>query len=124
MYKASIIEASKEFTPKERIAIKDTSNGIQLDAELEGDATLLITPKAWAIIEIENDKAKEKKYTKYVVIDSANNTYVTGSESFWRAFRDIYDEMSEYPDEEYQIEVCRKPSKNYSGKYFITCSIV
>ena len=48
--------------------------------------------------------------------------YVTGSSSFWSSFEEIYTEM-EGEDEEWGVRVYRSPSKNYTGKDFITCSI-
>ena len=74
--------------------------------------------------------AKEKirlkdNYKKYIVVDKDGQKYVTGSESFITAFREIADDMAaEAPDEDYDIEIFRKASVNYKGKSFITCALV
>ena len=60
---------------------------------------------------------------KYIVVDKTGNKFVTGSESFFAAFKGIFEEMGG-TDEDYEIEVYRLPSKNYKGKEFLTCSIV
>ena len=52
-----------------------------------------------------------------------DDMYVTGSESFWNSFRDIYDEMENESDE-WSLKLYRLPSKNRQGKDFLTCSII
>ena len=121
-YEASIREASKQLTAKERIAIKDTSNCIQLD-EATKAGKIVFSPDYYAIISIHNEKSDDKEYEKYVVVAKDGQKYCTGSRSFLDAFIGIFDEMLE-EDEAYEIEVYRVPSKNYKGKEFLTCSIV
>lgn len=121
-YSANIKFASKELTAKERIMLKDTTNAIALDEACEG-APVTIDPAFYAVLAVHNEKAKDKDYEKYIIVDKAGTKFVTGSASFLRSFKDIMDEMNG-SGEEFQIEVYKKPSKNYSGKSFITCSIV
>lgn len=124
-YSVKIREASRELTAKEKIALKDYSNATPLDTALNGIDVLTITPVAYAILDVHNEKSKQDKdYVKYVIIDNGGNKFVTGSESFFTSFKDIFDTMAEEaPGEEYSIDVLKKPSQNYKGKSFITCAL-
>ena len=120
-YKVEIKESSKELSARERISLKDTTNAIKLDEALaEGD--VIITPVDYAILAIHNEKAEDKDYENYIIVDKSGTKYVTGSSSFWGSFIEIYEEMKG-EDEEYSILAYRVESKNYKGKYFLTCSI-
>lgn len=122
-YKAEISESSKEFTAKERIMMKDFSDAEQFD-DIISDTPLIINPVSWAEISVHNENSKnDKDYTKYVIIDTDGRKYITGSDSFWDAFMDIWDDMSG-ESEEWAIKVYKKKSNNYAGKFFLTCSIV
>ena len=125
-YSVTIREASRDLTAKEKIAYRDFGNAIKLDENLTEDDAMMISPKDYVILDVHNEKAKgNKDYTKYIIIDTANNKYVTGSESFFTRFIEIFETMKEdAPDEEYQIECYKRPSKNYAGKSFISCSLV
>lgn len=126
-YSVEIVESSKELTAREKISAKDFSNATALDTELmDANANIVITPSAYLILNVHNEHSKnDKDYKKYLIIDTAGNKFVTGSDSFFTAFKDIFDAMSkDAPGEEYSIEVYKKPSKNYQGKHFLTCSIL
>ena len=128
-YEAKITYSSKELTAREKIKLKDLTNAIQLDeatqnAEFEDAGNLVITPDYYAEVSVHNEKSDSKDYVKFVVVDTNGTKYVTGSESFITAFKDIVDEMADAGEEEgYDIEVYRMESKNYKGKSFITCSL-
>lgn len=121
-YSVKIVNASKELSAKERVALKDTTNATALDEATQG-GKVLIEPDFYVELAVHNEKSEDKDYTKYIIVDKSGNKYVTGSESLITAFIDIVDEMAG-SDEEYGIEVYRVPSKNYKGKEFLTCSIV
>lgn len=121
-YSVEIKETSKQLSAKERIAIKDTSNALKLDVVCEEDG-VIITPVAFAILSIHNEKSDNKDYENYVIIDKDGTKYVTGSESFWNAFISIWDEMQN-EEEEWSIKAYKLDSKNYKGKKFLTCSII
>lgn len=121
-YSVGIKETSKELTAKERIAIKDTSNALKLDVVCE-EGGVIITPVAFAILGIHNEKSDNKDYENYVIIDKDGTKYVTGSESFWNTFISIWDEMQE-ENEVWDIKAYKLDSKNYKGKKFLTCSII
>lgn len=119
-YEVKIIETNKELNARERLLLKDTSDCIKLDeATQKGD--VIISPDLYAVLEVHNEKSENKDYNVYIITDVNGAKYVTGSESFFSSFKNIYDEMGE---EEYEIKAYRLPSKNRAGKEFITCSIV
>ena len=123
-YNAKVAFVSKEVSAKDKIRLKDTNNAISLDAAT-AESPLVISPDYYAVVEVHNDKSDDKDYKKYMVVDKDGNKYVTGSESFISAFREIADDMlAEAPDEEYEIQIFRKESANYKGKTFITCALV
>ena len=120
-YSASIKESSRELTAKERIMLKDTTSAVKLDQATKVE-DIHISVDSYAILNIHNDKATPTDYENYIILDKNGTKYVTGSQSFWNAFMDIFSEM-ENESEEWSIRVYRHPSKNYSEKDFITCAI-
>lgn len=122
-YSVAIRECSTELTARERIKLKDTTNAIKLDEAASGETPLVIRPVAYAVLDIHNEKSDNKDYPNYIIMDDEGNKYVTGSESFWTSFKEIFEEM-ESENEAYEIEVYKVDSKNYKGKQFLTCSIV
>lgn len=124
-YSVTIVESSKELTAKEKIALKDYSNATPLDTALDDVDVLTISPMAYVKLAVHNEKSKQDKdYTKYIILDTAGNKFVTGSESFFTSFLDIFKTMQEEaPGEDYSIDVLKKPSQNYKGKSFITCAL-
>lgn len=122
-YSVSIKEVSKELTARERIMLKDTTNAIKLDEATNGETPLVITPVAFAVLSIHNEKSDNVDYENYIIMDTNGTKFVTGSSSFWTSFMEIYEEMKG-EDEEYSIEVYKRDSKNYKGKQFLTCSII
>lgn len=123
-YSAKVIFVSKEISAKDKIKLKDTTNAISLDAATV-EAPLVIDPDFYAEVAVHNEHSQDKDYKKYVVVDTDGNKFVTGSESFITAFKEIADDMmAEAPGEPYTIQIYRKPSQNYKGKEFITCSLV
>lgn len=122
MFESKISESSRELSARDRIRLKDTTDAIKLD-EATAEGELVITPKAYAILSVHNDKADDPDYEQYIIEGDDGQKYVTGSQSFWNSFKAIWDEMAD-EDEEYSIKAYRVPSKNYKGKDFLTCSII
>ena len=123
-YSAKIVNTSKELSTREKIKIKDLTNAVSLDEAVTDDVPLMVTPQLWAELAIHNEKSKDKDYKKYILIDAAGTKYATGSESFWSAFNNIVAELEDAgEDGDFTIEIYRLPSKNYSGKSFLTCSL-
>lgn len=135
-YSATIAFSSRPLTGKEKVMMKDTTNALSLDTLTQpaivnnesGESTkeprsVVIDPDFYVVLEVHNEKAKDKDYKKYIIVDKSGKKFITGSESLIRSFTSIMDEMAG-EDEEFSIEVYRMPSKNYQGRDFLTCSIV
>jgi len=123
-YTANITESSyASLTPQERIKLKDMSETIRLDKATEkGSVTATITD--YAVVAIHNEKLAERKdYNMYLYIAKDGTKYCSGSESLADAFMDIYMEMTSEGIHEMDIEFFRHPSKNYSGKDFLSCRL-
>lgn len=121
-YSVKIVNASKELSARDRVAVKDTTNAIALD-DATKDNPLVIAIDYYVELAVHNEKSEDKDYKKYIVVDKSGNKFVTGSESFFTAMIEIMEEMSD-SGEDFEIQVYRMPSKNYKGKEFLTCSIV
>ena len=122
-YTVKIEESSEELKGKQRIIMKDTSDALKLDEATEGGNSIIIKVEKWAILKVHNEKSDDKEYENYIIVDNEGHKFVTGSQSFWSSFINIYEEMKD-EDEEWAIKVYRLPSKNYKGKEFITCSVI
>lgn len=122
-YKAMVESASWEMTAREKLRYTDFTDVIQIDeATQAGD--IIIDVDKWLVVQIHNEKSDTIDYKKYVIIDQEGQAYVTGSESFWRSFIEIYEVMSEEEETVYSIKAYRRESKNYKGKDFLTCRII
>lgn len=122
-YKAMVEDASWTMTAREKLRYTDLTDAIQLDeATQSGD--VIIDVDKWAVINVHNEKSDTVDYMKYVIIDKDEQVYVTGSESFWKSFVQIYEVMSDEGETTYSIKVYRRESKNYKGKDFLTCRII
>lgn len=121
-YSVEIVNCSKELSAKERIQLKDTTDVVKLDSATQLE-TVIIDVDFFAELSIHNEHSDDKDYANYVVVDKNGTRYITGSESFWSSFQNIYSEMKN-SDEDWSLKVFRMPSKNRQGKDFITCSIL
>lgn len=121
-YEAKVVHCTKELTAKERIAIKDTSNATKLDAVVEVGEKFNIDVDYVATIDVHNPLAENQDYTLFVIVDKGGNKYATGSESLMSSYLNIASEM-ENESEPWTIDVYKVESKNYKGRYFLTCSI-
>lgn len=124
-YNVEIAHSTKELTVREKIRIKDLSNAIQLDDATQQEGNIVIDFDYYVILKVHNEFSKDDKdYNKYVIVDKSGNKFVTGSESFMTSLEGIVDEMADAGETDFEIEVYRKDSKNYTGKQFLTCTIV
>ena len=124
-YTVELTFCSKEgITPRERVAIKDTSDCLKFDDLCKVDH-VVVHVDFYAILTIHNAGADDNQdYSMIVVVDKDGTRYVTGSASFITAFEDIYDELSDADAlDEMVIDVHTKDSTKRPGKYFITCSL-
>ncbi|UWF82666.1 MAG: Single-stranded DNA-binding protein [Bacteriophage sp.] len=124
-YTTSIIESSKELSVREKIKLKDLTSAIAIDKVVEPEKPIDVAPDFYAYLDIHNEKLPENEqdYKIMVIVDKSGTKYYTGSESAISSFVDIFGEMIETA-EPFEIEFYKKESKNYSGKHFITCSLV
>ena len=122
-YKATVEAASWEMSAREKLRYTDFTDVIQIDeATQAGD--IIIDVDKWVVVMVHNEKSDTIGYKKYVIIDKEGQVYVTGSESFWRSFIEIYEVMSDEEEKVYSIKAYRRESKNYKGKDFLTCRII
>lgn len=121
-YSVQILSTSKELSAKERIQLKDTTDAIKLDKATQ-TAEVIINVEMFAELLVHNDKADDKEYNTYVLVDKDGTRYTTGSPSFWSSFKNIYEEMKD-ESVAWELKVYRMPSKNREGKDFLTCSVI
>lgn len=124
MYKSEIINTSLENMSKvELVAMKDVTDCILLERFLEDNGEEVIIEVAdFVELHVQNDKSESKEYDVLIIVDKNGQKYKTGSDSFKRAFLDIFSEL--HGESGWAIKVFGKPSKNYNGKNFLTCSVV
>lgn len=122
-YSAKVVEATRELTAKERVAIKMFTDAYQLDGITQNyEDGVLINVDYVAKVAVHNEKSDNKDYNKYIYVDKDGTMYVSGSETLYRTYQEIAEEMED-EDEDWAIKVIRKESSNYKGKYFLTCVI-
>lgn len=124
-FKSSIAYCSKELTAVERIRLKDTADAIAINEALEENPTLIIEADCYAVLDIHNEKSENKDYKVYLIVSKDGTKYATSSESFYKSFSDIADELTDAGEDlsSVKIKCLLKPSKNYKGKSFITCTL-
>ena len=127
-YTASIAEASRELTAKERVMFKDLGNATKLNdlaegAIANGGKAIIDNVVDYAVIAIHNEASEDVDYNNYLIIDGNGDKYYTGSTPFWNSFKGIWDEMHE-SGEAWGIQLNLIPSKNFAGKTVLTCSLV
>lgn len=127
-YNATVAEASRELTPKERVMFKDLGNAIKLNdlaegAQASGDKAIITSVADYAVLAIHNEASEDVDYNNYLIIDGEGNKYYTGSTPFWNSFKSIWDEMHD-SGEEWGIQLNLIPSKNFAGKTVLTCSLI
>lgn len=123
-YSAKVVEATRELTGKERVAIKMFTDAHQLDEVTQNyEDGVLINVDYVAKVAVHNEKSDNKDYNKYIYVDKDGTMYVSGSETLYRTYQEIAEEMED-EDEDWAIKVIRKESSNYKGKDFLTCVIV
>lgn len=127
-YSTKIVSASRELTVKEKITLKDFNDCTGLDTVVTNENGFIIDPDVIVEVEVHNERAKDDKdYTTIVILDKDGTKYSTSSNSLRDSISDIMDELSELSAEDkadLKIKVFKKPSKNYSGKYFLTATVV
>lgn len=121
-YRAEIIDSSRELTAIEKVKFKDTSDCIKLDEVLNEVEQIKIEVDSYVVLKIHNDNSDDKEYNTFIIIDKEGNKYSTGSNSFFNSFMDIMDELEDVEDR-WELKIYKVESKNYKGKFFISCSV-
>lgn len=123
-YKTELVSATRELSAKERVAVKMFIGAEQLDELTQRDENgVLIDIDYVAVVEVYNEKSDNKNYNKYVYVDKNGTMYISGSETLYRTYEEIAEEMED-EEEPWAIKVIRKESTNYKGKDFLTCMLV
>lgn len=127
-YSATILDASRELTAREKVMFKDTQNAISMNdfaeqAKAENAKAIIENIKDYVHITVHNDKSDDKDYDNYIIVDGNGDKYVTGSQAFWNSFMNIYEEMKN-ESEPWSIQLNLIPSKNFKGKNVLTCSLI
>ena len=117
----TITETSMQLTAREKLMMEDTTDASRLN-DLKDDDELIITPKAYAMLHVEDDQGENDPYDKFIVIDAEGKKYTTGSKAFHDNFMKIWNAMAE-ESEEYQIKIYKVKSNKRDGS-FLTCSII
>lgn len=124
-YSTKVTKSSRELTIQEKFLVKDFNDAIGLDSVVSEEQGIILDVDVIAEVSVHNEHAKDDKdYTTIVIITKDGCKYTTSSNSVKDAISDIMDEASEEGLEDYKIKVFKKPSKNYTGKCFMTASIV
>ena len=127
-YSTKIVSSSRELTVKEKITLKDFNDCTGLDTVVTNEQGFIIDTDVIVEVVVHNQRAKDDKdYTTIVILDKDGTKYSTSSNSLRDSISDIMDELADLSDEDkadLKIKVFKKPSKNYSGKYFLTATVV
>lgn len=128
-YESSITFASRDLSPIERIKLKDLTATVALDDELKSipDHKLTFTPELVVVVSVHNPKAKSNTdYDTLVFTDSETGVrYRTSSTSFKLAVLDIMNDLiaADINPNTVPLVAYTRPSKNFTGKDFLTCAI-
>lgn len=127
-YSTKIVTTSRELTVKEKITLKDFNDCVGLDTVVTNEQGFIIDPDVIVEVQVHNERAKDDKdYTTIVILDKDGTKYSTSSNSLRDSISDIMDELADLEETDradLKIKVFKKPSKNYSGKYFLTATVV
>ena len=119
----TITDSSRELSPVERLRVKMGTDAVSLDKMLDSVDEVVIDYDYYAVVSIHNERSQNKDYMRLMIVEKNGNMYYTGSNTFYVAMMEILDEISDAGTENFIIKAFRKPSKNYSGKFFITASV-
>lgn len=122
-YSAKVIECTKVLSGKEKVALKNFADMVQLDEATKANGEIVIDVDYVATVAVHNEKADNADYNKYIYVDKDGEMYISGSEPLFRQYNDIAEDM-DGETEPWKIKVIRKQSDNYKGKDFLTCVIV
>lgn len=125
-YKAKVVGSWKELSVKEKIAFKETDAFTKLDEVVTPEEPLVINLVNYITVNVENPKSENPTYNQYIVVAEDGEIYVTSSDTFDSSMSDNLDEIDAAGEEigDWQLKIYKRESKNFKGKYFLTCSII
>ena len=125
-YKAKVVGSWKELSVKEKIAFKETDAFMKLDEVVTPDEPLVINLVNYVTVNVENPKSENPTYNQYIVVAEDGEIYVTSSDTFDSSMTDNLDEVDAAGEEigDWLLKIYKRESKNFKGKYFLTCSII
>lgn len=126
-YKAVVAASWKPLSVKEKIMYKETDGMNKLDEVIVPDGSLVLSLANYITISVDNPKAENNKYNQYVVVSEDGEAFVTSSDTFDEAINSVLDEITDLDANEigeWQLKIYKRESKNYKGKYFLTCTII
>lgn len=123
MFNVVIEKSLKEVTKKEMLQLKDLTDAVRLDQATQEHGSVMIynIQNMVKMFLVSDDPKNPQEYAKTVITDTEGNRFVTGSESFARRAWEIADDMA---GDEFGLKVYRRPSKNYPGREFLSCSVI
>lgn len=126
MYDFTIKESSRELSKKDKAKLVNLAGIISLDKCVPNDKEIIIKPIDYVIIDVHNENSKNNKdYSNYIIFTEDGQVYRTGSTSFWESFKMVWDIFNdESGKEEFELCIYKSPSKNYEGKFYLTCTAV
>lgn len=122
-FKSEIITASKDLTVIEAIKLKDLGDAENINGIVDAAGSLDINVKMFATIHVHNERSDDKDYKQLVIMADDGRKYYTGSKSFMEAFEALSDDLADNDIFEFTIHCFGRESKNYKGRYFLTCSL-
>ena len=123
-YNVTIIESMKELSAKERIrAKKSTSTAVKLDEVVTPETPFIISAiDNYVILSVHNEHAEHIDYTVLLIFGDGQ-VFLTGSPSFTGSFTDMISELYD-TGEDFGVECYKIPSRNYKGKFILTCNVI
>lgn len=121
-YSSEIRESWKPLSGKEKVRYKDLTASEKLDELVTEGESLKIDLANYILLGVHNPTADNPDYNVVIVVDKNGESYYTSSDTFYRALTDIIESM-DGETEPWGIEVVKRPSTNYKGKFFITCTV-
>ncbi len=122
-FTVTIKEASKDLTAVERIKLKDLTDAKNINTLVDEEGAQFIDVELFALLDVHNERSDDKDYEQFLIVAKDGSKYYTGSRSFIEAFYNIYDELKQEGIEEYTIKCYGVESKNYKGRFFLSCSL-
>lgn len=97
-YKAKVIESSRELSVHEKIQFKDFTGAFKITNlidSMDSGKYVLEGLDSYVVISVHNESSKNPDYHVYLFISQSGDKYMTSSESAWRSFKEIEEELLE-----------------------------